>query len=154
LIRRAPRACFSDIALFSVFGFPLPVSPSNPPPEVPRAAISSKIKRVSDAPSIPPAGPEAHGEPTRCSHCGRPVAETVHTRTSYRVDYYELNTGPVEPATLRHGEDGPVQTYQRLLAHQRVVTCSSCYRDPAVLEERERRFRPEAYEVGEEEVPG
>jgi len=108
---------------------------------------------VSHTPApIPPAF-ESHGDPPRCDHCGRLVKETVHTRSSYRVDYYELHTGPVEPATLRHGEDGPVQIYQRLLVAERVVTCSDCYQDPAVQEEREKRFRPEAYEPAEEEIP-
>ena len=94
-------------------------------------------------------GTDGRGEP-HCNHCGRRVHETVHTRTSYRVDYYELHTGPVEPALLRHGEDGPVRVYQRLLAPELVITCVDCYLDPAIQEERERRFRQELSEAAEE----
>ena len=86
----------------------------------------------------------------RCAHCGRVVHETMHTRSSYAVDYYELHTGPVEEGTFRHGEDGPIQVYQRLLAHELVITCADCYRRPAIQTEREQRFRPEAVEVAEE----
>lgn len=74
----------------------------------------------------------------------------MHTRTGYRVDYYELHTGSVEEATYRRGEDGPVQVYQRLLVPELVITCADCYRQPAVQDEREQRFRPEAYEPAEE----
>ena len=108
---------------------------------------------MSHAPTPAVPASESHGEHPRCDHCGRAVNETIHTRSSYRVDYYELHTGPVETATLRHGEDGPVQIYQRLLVAVRVVTCNDCYQNPAVQEERERRFRPEAYEPAEEEAP-
>jgi len=80
------------------------------------------------------------------------VRETIHTRTSYRVDYYELHTGPVEPALLRHGEDGPVQTYQRLLAAELVTTCADCYQSSMIQAERERRFRPER-QATTDEVP-
>jgi hypothetical protein len=86
----------------------------------------------------------------RCAHCGRIVHETVHTRSSYVVDYYELHTGPVEEGTFRHGEDGPVQVYQRLLAPELVISCRDCYRQPAVQNEREQRFRPEALDAIEE----
>lgn len=86
----------------------------------------------------------------RCAHCGRVVHETVHTRAAYVVDYYELHTGPVEEGTFRHGEDGPLQVYQRLLAPELVITCADCYRQPAIRAEREQRFRPETVEVAAE----
>jgi hypothetical protein len=87
----------------------------------------------------------------RCSHCGRPVCETVHTRSSYRVDYYELHTGQVEASILRHGDGGPVQTYQRLLVPELVITCADCYQDPLIQDEREQRFRPELYQPAQTE---
>jgi len=96
---------------------------------------------VIDASGKPPVH-DGCGE-RRCSHCGRVVHETIHTRSHFQVDYYELHTGQVEAALLRHGEDGPVQVYQRLLVPELVVTCSDCYRDPSIRDERERRFRPE-----------
>jgi hypothetical protein len=81
--------------------------------------------------------------PLRCVHCGRPVKETFHTRSSYQVDYYSLHTGDVEPLVVRVDEDEPPVTFQRLVNAVEVVTCANCYRDPAVQQERERRFRPE-----------
>jgi hypothetical protein len=90
------------------------------------------------------------GAEARCTHCGRVVRETIHTRSQYRVGYYELHTGPVEESTFRRREDGPLQVYQRLLALELVITCADCYREPAIQDERERRFRPEVAAVAEE----
>ena len=91
--------------------------------------------------------PSAHdGEERRCSHCGRLVHETHHTRADFLVDFYELHTGQVEAAVLRRSEDGPGQPYWRLLVPELVVTCRDCYRDPQIQDERERRFRPERSE--------
>lgn len=82
--------------------------------------------------------------PLRCHHCGREVAETVHTRSSYRVDYYVLHTGDVEPMTLVRSDDvAPLVTFLKLLRPSEVVTCVDCYRQPQVREERELLFRPE-----------
>src|SRR5262245_58895049 len=80
----------------------------------------------------------------RCTHCGRAVAETVHTRSSYRVDFYVLYTGSVEPMTLARRDDtlAPV-TVLKLLEANEVVTCADCYREPQVRAERELLFRPE-----------
>lgn len=79
----------------------------------------------------------------RCAHCGRQVAETRHSRTSYRVDYYSLHTGEVEPVTLIIEDEGLPMTFQKLVRAVDVITCVDCYRAPAVQGERERRFRPE-----------
>ncbi len=80
----------------------------------------------------------------RCTHCGRDVAETVHTRSSYRVDYYALHTGEVEPMTLVRSDDtAPLVTFLKLLTVSEVVTCSDCYRQPRIRQERELLFRPE-----------
>ncbi len=79
----------------------------------------------------------------RCSHCGRPVKETAHTRSSYRVDYYSMHTGDVEPLLVKVEEDEPPAVFQRLLHPVEVVTCAECYKCPDVQRERERRFRPE-----------
>ena len=79
----------------------------------------------------------------RCSHCGRVVQETQHTRMDYAVDYYSLHTGAVETCSLV-AEDGERRlTYQRLLSAEEVITCADCYRDPSVRHERELRFRAE-----------
>jgi hypothetical protein len=99
--------------------------------------------------TMKPMSSEGQGDP-HCSHCGRPVRGTIHTRSRYWVDYYELHGGQVEPATLRHGEDGPVQVYQRLMAPELVITCADCYRNASVQEQREERFRPEACQPMEE----
>ena len=107
---------------------------------------------MSSAAAKPIPAVDTRGEP-RCAHCGRRVRETVHTRSDYRVDYYELHTGAVEESSFRHGEDGPVQVYQRLLAPEWVVTCVDCYRDPAIQSEREQRYRPEAYAPMDEAAP-
>jgi hypothetical protein len=80
----------------------------------------------------------------RCTHCGREVTETIHTRSSYRVDYYALHTGEVEPMTLSRTDDtAPLVTFLKLLRPSEVVTCSECYRQPQIREERELLFRPE-----------
>jgi hypothetical protein len=90
----------------------------------------------------------AHRTNLRCEHCGRAVAETTHTRSDYRVDYYSLATGDVEPCTLT-SEDGQYRiTFQKLIRPFEMVTCVDCYRDPGVRRDRERRFRPEGEEQG------
>jgi hypothetical protein len=88
----------------------------------------------------------------RCSHCGREVAGTVHTRSAYRVDYYALHTGEVEPVTLqRQDESMPLVTVLRLVRPLEVVTCVDCYAAPAIRAARERLFRPElAAESGDD----
>src|SRR5262245_42605851 len=89
----------------------------------------------------------------RCNHCGREVTETVHTRSSYRVDYYALHTGEVEPVTLpRADETAPLVTVFKLLRASEVVTCAECYRRPDVRAEREILFRPEAAPTRQEAV--
>ena len=88
----------------------------------------------------------AHGHHgvRRCHHCGGEVAETVHTRTIYRVGYYSLHTGDVEPVELiREDDPSTVITVLRLIRPYDVFTCVRCYSDPAVRGERERLFRPE-----------
>lgn len=79
-----------------------------------------------------------------CTHCGREVAETVHTRSAYVVDYYVLYTGVVEPMTIQRPDDpyGMV-TVLKLSAPRTVVTCVDCYRRPQIQEQRELLFRPE-----------
>lgn len=80
----------------------------------------------------------------RCHHCGRGVADTVHTRSSYRVDYYVLYGGEVEPMTLPHSDAGaPPIIALKLLRPNEIVTCVNCYQQPGVREEREALFRPE-----------
>jgi hypothetical protein len=80
----------------------------------------------------------------RCHHCGREVVETVHTRSSYRVDYFGLHTGEVEPMTIpQHDDPSVVVTVMRLIRAWEVFTCAECYRRPEVRREREALFRPE-----------
>lgn len=80
--------------------------------------------------------------PRRCDHCGRIVGETHHTPTAYRVDYYSLHTGTVEPAALT--TDGGVRVhFVKLMEPAEITTCAACYRLPAVRRERDDRFRPE-----------
>ena len=80
----------------------------------------------------------------RCTHCGREVAETMHTRAAYRVDYYALHTGDVEPMTMATTDDSaPLVTFFKLLRPSDVLTCVDCYRQPQVRRERELLFRPE-----------
>jgi hypothetical protein len=80
----------------------------------------------------------------RCTHCGREVAETVHTRSAYRVDFYGLHTGGVEPTTAPSRDDGSAAvTILKLVRPSEVVTCADCYHQPRVRSERELLFRPE-----------
>lgn len=80
--------------------------------------------------------------PRRCDHCGRLVCETFHTPTAYRVDYYSLHTGAVEPAS-RTTDAGAQVSFFKLLAPIEIVTCATCYQLASVQRERDERFRPE-----------
>jgi hypothetical protein len=87
---------------------------------------------------------EGNKIPFRCTHCGREVAETLHTRSSYHVDYYQLHTGDVQPTTVARPDDpGGTVTILKLSRVYVVVTCADCYRRPNVRQEREALFRPE-----------
>ncbi|MFN8627767.1 MAG: hypothetical protein U0587_17535 [Candidatus Binatia bacterium] len=79
-----------------------------------------------------------------CTHCGRPVGDTIHNRSSYAVDYYTLHTGTVEPMTMQRTDEpyGSV-TVLKLVAPRTIVTCADCYRRSAIQEERDLLFRPE-----------
>lgn len=79
----------------------------------------------------------------RCTHCGRPVRDTLHTRTSYRVDYYALHSGHGERHTVGGDERGYANTYVRLLDRFDVITCTDCYGRAVIQAERDRQFRPE-----------
>jgi DNA-directed RNA polymerase subunit RPC12/RpoP len=80
----------------------------------------------------------------RCHHCSREVAETQHTRTSYRVASYELHGGEVEAVVKRRSADDPEEvTILRLVRPREVYTCADCYRLPEVAALREVLFRPE-----------
>ncbi len=88
-----------------------------------------------------------------CTHCGRQVGETVHTRSSYAVDYYALYTGAVEPMTIQRADEpyGSV-TVLKLIEPRTVVTCTECYRRPTIQEERDALFRPELSSTDEPEA--
>ena len=89
--------------------------------------------------------------PLKCFHCGREVLGTVHTRTSYRVDYYALHTGDVEPVTLQRADDAmTLVTVLKLVHPTEVITCVDCYRQPTIQRRREQLFRPELQPVPEE----
>jgi len=79
----------------------------------------------------------------RCDHCGRAVRETLHTRTSYRVDYYTVHSGHGELCTVGTDDRQHAFTYVRLLDRFDVITCSDCYRQAAIQSERDRQFQPE-----------
>jgi hypothetical protein len=66
------------------------------------------------------------------------VEETFHTATGYRVDYYSLHTGDVEPASLTT-EGGAQMSFFKLLAPIEIVTCANCYQLAAVQRERAER---------------
>jgi hypothetical protein len=80
----------------------------------------------------------------RCSHCGREVSGTVHTRTSYHVDYYALHTGDVEPVTIKRADESePLMTVLKLVRPTHVFTCCDCYFQPTIRAQRDQLFRPE-----------
>ena len=80
----------------------------------------------------------------RCHHCGRKVGDTLHTRSTYRVDYYTLHTGEVEPTTMARSDDpSDVVTVMRLVRACEILTCADCYRQAPVRRERELLFRTE-----------
>ncbi len=87
---------------------------------------------------------EGSKTPLHCTHCGREVAETMHTRAAYRVDYYLLHTGDVQPATVARPDDpSGTMTVLKLIRPTTVVTCADCYRRADVRQQREVLFRPE-----------
>jgi hypothetical protein len=89
----------------------------------------------------------------RCHHCGREVAETMHTRSTYQVDYYALHTGDVEPTTMAHSDDpADLVTVMRLVRAVEVFTCVDCYQRPSVRRERELLFRTEVPAAPDEEA--
>lgn len=89
----------------------------------------------------------------RCHHCGREVTETMHTRSTYRVDYYALHTGDVEPTTMARSDDpADVVTVMRLVRAVEIFTCVDCYRQAGVRRERERLFRTELQAAPEGEA--
>ncbi|GIW41092.1 MAG: hypothetical protein KatS3mg076_1669 [Candidatus Binatia bacterium] len=74
----------------------------------------------------------------RCTHCGRAVRETMHTRETWLVDYYVLVGGAVEAVSVA-GEDGEKPTtYLRLVDAERWVTCRDCYVRSEIRALRER----------------
>ena len=93
---------------------------------------------------MPPRDPIRPGDaPLRCDHCGRPVSETQHTRTSYAVDYYSLHTGNGEVCWLSADDGQRSIAYVKLLDRFDVTTCAECYTRPSIRAEREERFHPE-----------
>ena len=89
----------------------------------------------------------------RCHHCGREVGETMHTRSTYRVDYYTLHTGDVEPTTMARSDDpSDVVTIMRLVHAFEIFTCVDCYAQARVRRERELLFRTELQAVPDEDA--
>jgi hypothetical protein len=93
---------------------------------------------------MPPREPVRPAESAlRCDHCGRPVSETRHTRTSYAVDYYSVHSGHGEVCSFTTDDGQRGGAYVKLLDRFDVITCVQCYGQPSVRAERERCFRPE-----------
>lgn len=69
----------------------------------------------------------------RCSHCGREVMPTIHTKDGYTVDYYSLITGNLVPVMLDETETGE-ETFQYYKIEQMIelITCVSCWKDPEI----------------------
>lgn len=79
----------------------------------------------------------------KCDHCGRPVSETLHTRTSYVVDYYSVYSGHGEVCRVNADDGQRSVAYVKLLDRFDITTCVECYGQPAVRADREERFHPE-----------
>ncbi|MGH7786735.1 MAG: hypothetical protein ACRERC_07700 [Candidatus Binatia bacterium] len=79
----------------------------------------------------------------RCSHCGRAVRATQHTRADYAVDYYSQHGGRGEWTALSGELGGRTGSYVRLRDPVNVITCADCYRRDAVRGARDRQFCPE-----------
>jgi len=77
----------------------------------------------------------------------------MHTRSTYRVDYYALHTGDVEPTTMARSDDpADVITVMRLIRPVEIFTCVDCYRLPSVRRERDRLFRSEVQDAPHDEA--
>jgi hypothetical protein len=69
----------------------------------------------------------------QCFHCGRNVRGTIHTRTSYEVDYYLLHTGQTQwEFFLNPKQDLPPFRYLKLTQPIDVLTCVQCYARPEI----------------------
>ena len=56
----------------------------------------------------------------------------MHGRASYAVAGYRLYTGATESAVVRKPDSDAIAfTYQRLVRPVLLVTCATCYADPA-----------------------
>ena len=77
----------------------------------------------------------------------------MHTRSTYRVGYYALHTGDVEPTTMARSDDpADVVTVMRLIRAVEIFTCADCYHLPSVRRERDRLFRPELQDAPNDEA--
>jgi hypothetical protein len=77
----------------------------------------------------------------QCTHCGREVRATIHTQTTYAVDYYLLHTGTTEWATLVSAKpDAPPFRYLKLINPVTIITCTQCYADPVIRQILEDDF--------------
>ena len=77
----------------------------------------------------------------------------MHTRSTYRVDYYTLHTGDVEPTTMARSDDpSDVVTVMRLVRAFEISTCVDCYRQAPVRRERELLFRTELRTLSAEDA--
>lgn len=86
------------------------------------------------------------GRQLHCDSCGRPVSETTHTRSDYRVDFYSMHTGEVEESSMSVDDGDRSVVYQKLIRPVEILTCADCYRDPKKRPRLDREFRPETVE--------
>lgn len=68
----------------------------------------------------------------KCTHCNRDVSSTIHTRLSYKVNYYKTFVGDTTEGVKENGENS---SYLRLLNPTEIITCSECFKDDEVLKQ-------------------
>lgn len=90
-----------------------------------------------------------------CSHCGQEVIPTSHRREGtplFRVGYYRLLTGALEPMSMQNPRD-PAETIEffKLLEPRWVITCPDCLKKKEIQDELEFLFSgvPEEKTKGE-----
>lgn len=77
----------------------------------------------------------------KCSHCGREVMPTIHTKDGYEVDYYALVTGNLVPVLVDENETGEgVFQYFKIEQTVEIITCISCWRNPEIKKKIASQF--------------
>jgi hypothetical protein len=81
----------------------------------------------------------------KCQFCGREVKPTVHSKKlpqGYKVDYYLVWTGELEPVIINNPKDErEMSQFYKVEKLHAVVACTDCYQKQEVQDEMESQFK-------------